>query len=128
MLPLCKEEKIGVTPYSPLASGRLCRDWSSDTIRYQTDQIAKSKYDSTYEVDKVIVQRVKEVAQNHGVSQAQIALAWLLQKETVVAPIVGATKISHVEEAVAALSVSLSPDEVAYLEEAYVPHRVVGPN
>ncbi|SFP62372.1 aldo/keto reductase [Caldicoprobacter faecalis] len=127
MLPLCKAERIAVTPYSPLAAGRLCRDWSAPTKRYETDQIARSKYDSTYEVDKVIVDRVKEVAQKHGVSQAQIALAWLLQKETVVAPIVGATKISHVEEAVAALSVSLSPEEVAYLEEPYVPHRMVGP-
>ncbi len=127
MLPLCRAEGIGVTPYSPLASGRLTRDWTPDSsLRAQTDQIAKSKYDATADTDRQIVARVAELAEQHGVSRAQIALAWLLQKPPVVAPIIGATKISHLEEAVGALSVKLTPEEVAYLETPYVPHRIVG--
>ncbi len=127
MLPLCREEKIGVIPYSPLASGRLTRDWSKDrTLRSETDQIAKSKYDATAEADQQVVERVAGLAQQHGVPRVHIALAWLLQKQPVTAPIVGATKISHLEDAVGALSVKLTQDEVAYLEEPYVPHRIVG--
>jgi aryl-alcohol dehydrogenase-like predicted oxidoreductase len=127
MLPLCRAEKIGTTPYSPLASGRLTRDWSSEsTLRSETDQIQKSKYDAAAENDRPIVERVKEIAQKHGLPRTHIALAWLLQKEPVTAPIIGATKISHLEEAVGALSVKLSQEEVEYLEEPYVPHRIVG--
>jgi aryl-alcohol dehydrogenase-like predicted oxidoreductase len=84
------------------------------------------KYDAATESDRPIVERVAEMAQKHGVSRTHIALAWLLQKEPVTAPIIGATKISHLEEAVGALSVKLTPEEVAYLEEPYVPHRIVG--
>ena len=127
MLPLCRAEKIGVTPYSPLASGRLTRDWSSEkTMRSETDVIAKGKYDSTAETDRQVVERVAEIAQKHGLPRTHIALAWLLQKEPVTAPIIGATKIAHLEEAVGALSVKLTQEEVAYLEEPYVPHRIVG--
>ncbi len=127
MLPLCREEKIGAIPYSPLASGRLTRDWSSETtLRSETDQIAKSKYDATSETDQQVVERVAELAKKHGVPRTHIALAWLLQKEPVTAPIIGATKISHLEEAVGALSVKLTQDEVAYVEEPYVPHHIVG--
>jgi 1-deoxyxylulose-5-phosphate synthase len=127
MLPFCRDEKIGVTPYSPLASGRLTRDWSSEsTLRSETDQIQKMKYDSSTESDRPIVERVAELAQKHGVSRTHIALAWLLQKEPVTAPIIGATKISHLEEAVGALSVRFTSEDVAYLEEPYVPHRIVG--
>jgi len=127
MLPLCREEKIGSIPYSPLASGRLTRDWSSEsTLRSETDQIAKVKYDATADTDRQVVERVAELAQKHGASRTHIALAWLLQKEPVAAPIIGATKISHLEEAIGALSVKLTLDDVAYLEEPYVPHRVVG--
>ena len=128
MLPLCKEEKIGVTPYSPLASGRLTRDWSETTHRSETDQILKSKYDATADADKFVVERVAAIAEKHGVPRFHIALAWLLQKEPVTAPIIGATKISHLEDAVGALSVKLTPDEIAYLEEPYVPHSIVGHN
>ncbi|SFE86656.1 aldo/keto reductase [Trichococcus pasteurii] len=128
MLPLCKEEKIAVTPYSPLASGRLTRDWSETTLRSETDQVQKTKYDSTADADRLIVERVAELAEKQGVPRAHIALAWLLQKEPVIAPIVGATKIYHLEDAVAALSVSLTAEEVAYLEEPYVPHAIVGHN
>lgn len=126
MLPLCKEEKIGVIPYSPLASGRLTRDWSETTLRLETDKIAKSKYDATVDADRLVVERVAEIAYKHEVPRGHIALAWLLQKEPVTAPIVGATKLSHLEDAVAALAVTLTPEEVAFLEEPYAPHRIVG--
>src|SRR5215210_2663027 len=127
MLPLCRAEGIGVTPYSPLASGRLTRDWSSETtLRSETDQIAKSKYDATADTDRQVVERVAELADKHEVPRTQIALAWLLQKEPVVAPIVGATKIAHLDVAVGTLSVKLTEEEIAYLEEPYVPHPIVG--
>ncbi|TVX99423.1 aldo/keto reductase [Paenibacillus cremeus] len=126
MLPLCKEEKIGVTPYSPLASGRLTRDWSETTLRSETDKTQRSKYDATVSTDRLIAERVAELAEKYGVLRSQIAMAWLLQKEPVTAPIIGATKISHLEDAVGALSVTLTPEEIAFLEEPYVPHPVVG--
>jgi 1-deoxyxylulose-5-phosphate synthase len=127
MLPLCREEKIGVIPYSPLASGRLTRDWSSEsTLRSETDQIAKSKYDATAETDRQIVERVAVLADKLGVPRVHIALAWLLQKKPVTAPIIGATKITHLENAVGALSITLSEEEVTYLEEPYAPHPIVG--
>ncbi|GGG07840.1 aldo/keto reductase [Paenibacillus abyssi] len=126
MLPLCKEEKIGVIPYSPLAGGRLTRDSQHKTHRSETDQIAKQKYDATADADQLIVEQVAAIAEKRGVSRVQIALAWLLQKEPVTAPIVGATKISHLEDAAAALSITLTPEEIASLEEPYVPHKIVG--
>lgn len=126
MLPLCREEKIASTPYSPLASGRLARDWSETTTRLETDQIAKGKYDSTAEADKLVVERVAEIAKNHGVPRAQIALAWLLLKEPVAAPVIGATKLSHLESPVESVSIKLTSEEISYLEEPYVPHQIVG--
>lgn len=127
MLPLCRAEGIGVIPYSPLAAGRLTRDWTADSsLRAQTDQIAVSKYDSTADADRQIVARVAEISEKHGAPRSQIALAWLLQKAPVTAPIIGATKNSHLEDAVGALAVKLTHEEVAYLEEPYVPHRIVG--
>lgn len=126
MLPLCKAENVGVIPYSPLAGGRLARGRDESTQRSETDEIAKVKYDATSEADAPILQQVSRIAAERGVTRAQIALAWLLQKEPVVAPIVGATKVSHVVDAVSALSFRLSPEEVASLEEPYAPHRVVG--
>ncbi|AIY09968.1 aldo/keto reductase [Paenibacillus polymyxa] len=128
MLPLCREEKIGVIPYSPLASGRLTRDPEETTYRSETDDIQKSKYDATANADRWIVERVANIAEKHGVPRVQIALAWLLQKAPVTAPIIGATKISHLKEAVAALTVKLTTEEVAFLEEPYVPHSIVGFN
>lgn len=127
LIPLCKDQNIGLTPYSPLAAGRLARDWSETTYRLQTDEVAKSKYDSTKDKDKAIVDRVSELAKKHGVSRAQISLVWLLHKEPVNAPIIGATKITHLEDAVGAISVKLTSEEIAYLEEPYVPHSIVGP-
>ena len=127
MMPLCRDAKIAVTPYSPLAAGRLTRDWSAESsLRAQTDQTAKSKYDSTADADKLIVERVAELATKYAVTRTHIALAWLLHKQPVVAPIIGATKIAHLDEAVAALQVKLTSADMAYLEEPYVPHRVVG--
>ncbi|HNT26207.1 MAG TPA: aldo/keto reductase [Anaerolineales bacterium] len=126
MMPLCVEEKIAVTPYSPLASGRLARDLSESSQRLETDPIARQKYDASAEADKAVIERVAEVAQKHGVPRAHIALAWLLQKAPVVAPVIGATKISHLETAVEALAVQLSPEDMTRLEERYVPHAPVG--
>jgi 1-deoxyxylulose-5-phosphate synthase len=126
MLPLCKEEKIAITPYSPLASGRLTRDWSETTKRFETDQIAKSKYDATADADQLVVERLASIAEKRGVPRIQIALAWLLQKEPVTIPIIGATKISHLEDAVPSLSIKLTPQEILFMEEPYVPHRIVG--
>ncbi|MEK4879797.1 MULTISPECIES: aldo/keto reductase [Paenibacillus] len=128
MLPLCKEENIGVIPYSPLASGRLTRDWAVSTHRSETDQIQKSKYDGTADTDQLVVERVATIAEKHGVQRIHIALAWLLQKEPVTAPIIGATKTSHLEDAVNALSITLTSEEIAFLEEPYVPHSIVGFN
>ena len=124
MIPLCKEEKIALTPYSPLASGRLVRDWSVTTNRTEKDTVAVTKYGATIEVDRPIYDRVVELSEKKGLTRTQIALGWLMQKIT--APIVGATKISHVEAAVDALSVTLTDEEMAYLEEPYVPHKIVG--
>ncbi len=126
MMPLCKEEKIAVTPYSPLASGRLTRDLSVTTKRLETDKTARAKYDSMAEQDSAIITRLAEISDNRGIPRAQLALAWLLQKDQVVAPIVGASKVAHLESAVEATSVKLTADEIAYLEEPYVPHHVVG--
>jgi aryl-alcohol dehydrogenase-like predicted oxidoreductase len=124
MLPLCREEKIAVIPYSPLAAGRVTRDWSPDsTLRAQTDQIAKSKYDTTADTVRRIVERVAEIAEKHRAPRVHIALAWLLQKQPVTAPIIGATKITRLEDAVGALSVKLTPEEVTYLEEPYALRR-----
>lgn len=127
MLPLCRAEGIGVIPYSPLASGRLTRDTGSEsTLRAETDQIQKSKYDASADTDRTIIERVAEIAQKRGVLRTHVALAWLLQKQPVAAPIVGATKLSHLDDAVGALDVKLSEEEITSLEEPYVPHRIVG--
>ena len=127
MLPLCRDQGIGVIPYSPLAAGRLTRDFTAETtLRSETDEIAKSKYDATAATDQQVVQRVAEIAEKYSVPRVHIALAWLLQKQPVTAPIVGATKITHLEDAVGALSVKLTPAEIIHLEEPYVPHRVIG--
>ncbi|MBZ5962901.1 aldo/keto reductase [Leuconostoc gasicomitatum] len=128
MLPYCEDTNIAITPYSPLAAGRLTRDRNESSLRLETDKVAVSKYGSTEDVDAIIIDRVGEVAAEKNVSRSDIALAWLLQKKQVVAPIIGATKMSHLDTAVKALSVNLTPEEVHYLEEAYQPHPVVGAN
>jgi len=126
MLPLCKEEGIGVIPWSPLARGKLTRDWEETTARSETDEFGKTLYASTKAADKIIVERVAELAEKRGVPRAQIALSWVLQKDSITAPIIGATKMSHLEDAVAALSIAFTPEEIQLLEEPYVPHPVMG--
>ncbi len=126
MMPLLRAQGMASTPYSPLAAGRLTRDWSDTTKRFETDTIARGKYDATESTDRRIVEEVGRIAQEHGVPRVQIALAWLLSKEPVVAPIIGATKDEHIDNAVAALEVELTPDEIVALEEPYAPHAIVG--
>ncbi len=127
MIPLCQSEGIGVIPWSPLARGRLARPWKSEsTKRFETDQFGKIIYSQTEEIDQKVVDRVGQIAEQRGVSRAQIALAWLLSKPGVTAPIVGASKPHHLQDAVAALSVHLTPDEITSLEEPYMPHPVLG--
>jgi len=128
MVPFCREENIALTPYSPLASGRLARPWSKSTERSESDKIAKRKYGSTEEADRKVVERVAELADKKGVPMVQISLAWLMQKEPVTIPIIGSTKLSHLESAVPAVSVELSQEEIDFLEEPYIPHEVVGHN
>jgi len=128
MLPLCLAEGIGVLPWSPLARGRLARAWEAQrsTVRGQTDEYGKKLYSGTEELDKQVVDRVGEIAKARGVPLSQVALAWLLHKPAVTAPIVGATKLHHLEEAVASLEVKLSDAEIEALEAPYVPHRIAG--
>lgn len=126
MIPLCKQMNVALTPYSPLAAGRLSRiQWKSDTKRSQTDNMAVRKYDSTKETDYEIVLRVKELSEKYGVTMSQIALAWQFAKG-IESPIIGATKASYFDDAVGALDVELTNEDVNYLEELYVPHKVVG--
>lgn len=128
MLPLCADQKIAVTPYSPLAAGRLTRDWGASTKRFETDKTAMSKYDKTEEQDRLIVERVAKIAEKRGIERVEVALAWLLQKEQVVAPIIGATKESHLLKAMPALDLVLTEEEIKFLEEPYLPHAIVGAN
>jgi aryl-alcohol dehydrogenase-like predicted oxidoreductase len=124
MLPLCAAEGVGVIPWSPMARGRLTRDWDESSNRSETDQIIKKLYTKTAEADRRVVERVAEIAQKRGVPRAQVALAWVLQKPVVTAPIIGASKPHHLEDAVAALSLGLTDDEITALEEPYVPHPI----
>ena len=125
MLPLCQDQGIGVIPWSPLARGRLTRDWDTETERSRTDVFGSTLYD-TAESDREIVQQVAAVAEARGISRAQVALAWVLQQPAVTAPIVGATKPHHLDDAVAALDVTLTPEELRSLEAPYTPHPVAG--
>jgi aryl-alcohol dehydrogenase-like predicted oxidoreductase len=128
MIPLCRDQGLGVIPWSPLARGRLARPWDnrSSTERANTDEFGKTLYARTEESDRAVVERVGELASARGIPRAQVALAWLLARPGVTAPIVGATKPQHLEDAVAALAIKLSPEEVARLEEPYAPHPVLG--
>jgi aryl-alcohol dehydrogenase-like predicted oxidoreductase len=129
MIGLCQSESIAVIPWSPLARGRLTRAWQSEsTKRFETDVFGKTMYSHTEEADHKVVDRLGQIAEQRGIPRAQVALAWLLGKPAVTAPIVGASKPHHLEDAVAALSVSLSKEEIAALEEPYIPHPVLGFN
>lgn len=125
MLPLCAAEGIGVLPWSPLARGKLTREWDAKTNRSETDEFGKTLYQSE-ESDRRIVDRVAEIAQKRGVPRAQVALAWIAQKPVVTAPIVGASKPQHLDDAVAALSLKLTDEEIKALEEPYTPHAIAG--
>ena len=124
MAKLCAEDNIAMTPYSALAGGRLSRHPGETSKRLEEDSYARLKYDATAKQDNVIIDRVAELAEKRGVSMTEISLAWLLAKVT--APVAGATKLHHIEGAVKAVDVKLSQEEMAYLEEPYVPHRLVG--
>jgi aryl-alcohol dehydrogenase-like predicted oxidoreductase len=126
MLPLCRDQGVAVIPWSPLARGRLTRDWDEKTERSETDAYGRHLYKATAENDRLIVETVAKVAAARGVPRAQVALAWLLQKPGITAPIVGVTREHHVSDAVAALSIALEPEEIAQLEAPYLPHPVSG--
>jgi 1-deoxyxylulose-5-phosphate synthase len=124
MLPLCADQGVGALPWSPLARGRLARAWDEVTERSSSDEFGKSLY--LAESDRTVVERVAQVAEARGVPMAQVALAWMYAQPVVTSPIVGATKMHHLDDAVAALDVQLTREEIATLEEPYVPHPVVG--
>jgi aryl-alcohol dehydrogenase-like predicted oxidoreductase len=128
MMGLCAAEGIGVIPWSPLARGRLARPWEDapTTNRAETDEFGKTLYRSMVQADRKVVERVGEIAAARGIPRAQVALAWLLHKPVVTSPIIGATKPQHLEDALATLSLKLTADEIARLEEPYVPHPVAG--
>ena len=127
MLPLCADAGIGVIPYSPMASGKLTRAWSEDSsARASTDQILQMKYGASADIDAPILARVGDVSERLGIPRSHVALAWLLQKPQVTAPIVGPTTIAHIDDAIGAIDVTLPAEDIKYLEELYVPHKVVG--
>ena len=126
MMPLCEAERVGVLPWSPLARGRLTRDWDESSYRKETDEFGKTLYEQTAVADRVIVERVAALSVKRALPRAQIALAWVLQKSFVTAPIVGASKPHHLDDAVASLALTLTPEEMEFLEEPYVPHAVTG--
>lgn len=125
MIPFCKDYGVGLVPYSPLAAGRIVRDWDADTARSKTDTVAISKYDSTMEQDKAIVMRVAEIAEKYNVTRSQVALAWLWKKG-MDSPIVGVTKEKYLDDFMGAFEVTLTVEDIAYLDEKYLPHKIVG--
>lgn len=126
LIPICQQMNVSLMPYSPLAGGHLTRNtWQADTLRAKTDRVAKGKYDKMKDFDIHIVQRVDELAKKYDCKMSQIALAWLWKKG-VVSPIVGATKVKYIEDAVGALDIELTQEDVPYLEELYVPHPIIG--
>jgi len=126
MLPLCRDEGIGVIPWSPLARGRLTRGWDEATDRIETDDYGKTLYNNQADSNRAIIDQVGEIAAQRGVSRAQVALAWVLAQPGVAAPIVGASRISSLEEAAGAIAIKLGPAELAALEEPYTPRRNTG--
>lgn len=124
MAPFCRDQNIAITPYSALASGRLSRKPGESTARLEQDAYAKFKYDKTAQADALIIDRVLEIANKRGASMTEVALAWLLTKVT--SPVVGATKLSHIDSIVNAVELELTEAEIDYLEELYVPHALAG--
>ncbi|NTF88633.1 aldo/keto reductase [Agrobacterium rhizogenes] len=126
MLPFCEDQKIAVIPWSPLARGRLTRDWDEATARTESDEFGKTLYTQALESDRKVVEAVGVIAKARGIARAQVATAWILQKSAVTAPIIGASKPGHITDAVASLAVKLTPEEIEALESPYVPHGVAG--
>jgi len=126
MLPLCDDQGIAVLPWSPLARGRLTRDPDATSARQESDKVGTGLYAATVQADRRVIEAVARVAQARGISRAQVALAWVMGQPGVTAPIIGASKPGHLDDAVAALDVDLTPEEIASLESAYVPHAVAG--
>jgi aryl-alcohol dehydrogenase-like predicted oxidoreductase len=126
MLPLCADQGIAVMPWSPLARGRLTRAWNETSSRQETDEFGKKLYTQFPDSDRLIIDQVSAIAGARGVPRAQVAMAWLLQKKGVTSPIVGASKTDHLKDAVAALSLKLTAEEITSLERPYVPHNISG--
>jgi len=128
MLPLCEAEGIAVIPWSPLARGRLTRNWDESSGRQQSDDVGQRLYDATADADRAIVEAVAAIAAARNVPRAQVALAWVAHKRGITAPIVGISKPHHLDDALGALELKLTDDEIAALEGPYVPHAVAGFN
>lgn len=126
LIPICRQMNVALTPYSPLAAGRVARpNWDADTMRSKTDKVAHSKYDSTEETDTAIAMRIRELAEKRGVTMTQVAFAWHFAKG-IASPIIGATKEKYLDDAVGAFAINLTAEEVAYIDELYVPHKIMG--
>lgn len=126
LIPICRQMNVALTPYSPLAAGRVARpNWDADTMRSKTDKVAHSKYDSTEETDTAIAMRIRELAEKRGATMTQIAFAWHFAKG-IASPIIGATKEKYLDDAVGAFAINLTAEEVAYIDELYVPHKIMG--
>ena len=126
LIPVCKRMNVALTPYSPLAAGRCARpNWEADTLRSQTDKVAHGKYDSTEDTDKLIAARIKELAEKYGTSMTAVTFAWHFKKG-VASPVVGATKEKYLDDAVKAFDVPLTDEDAAYIDELYLPHKIVG--
>lgn len=126
LIPVCRQMNVALTPYSPLASGRCARpNWEADTLRSQTDVTARGKYDSTEEQDKVIAARIQALAEKYQASMTAVTFAWHFKKG-VASPVVGATKEKYLDDAVKAFDVPLTEEDVAYIDEPYLPHKIVG--
>lgn len=126
LIPICRQMNVALTPYSPLAAGRAARpNWEADTLRSKTDKVAHGKYDSTEEQDKKIAARIREIAEKYGVSMTAVTFAWHFAKG-VASPIIGATKEKYLDDAVSAFDVNLTEEDIAYIDEPYVPHKIVG--
>ncbi|HIY99554.1 MAG TPA: aldo/keto reductase [Firmicutes bacterium] len=126
LIPICRQMHVALTPYSPLAAGRCARpDWSADTLRSRTDKVAHGKYDSTEDRDRRIAQAIAAVAQRHGATMTQVTLAWHFARG-IASPVVGATKEKYLDDAAGAFDVRLTAEDIAAIDEFYVPHAVVG--
>ena len=126
LIPICKQMNVALTPYSPLAAGRVAREnWNADTMRSKTDKVAHSKYDSTEEADKRIAEKIHEIAEKYATTMTRVAFAWHFAKG-ITSPIIGATKAKYLDDAVGAFDIRLTEEDIARIDELYVPHKIVG--